>query len=84
MTGTAPRLIVTDDEDPEDHLTIALDGLRIDISVNINAPESVTIECYAYESQTWQAVVQHHDLDRYTQRHPYIRVELAERRTAEL
>lgn len=62
--------------DEPDRATVKANGIVVDVVANEDG--SVYVECYAYERGK-QAVVQHAAIDRYTDRHPNIRLDLADR-----
>ena len=63
--------------DEGDRVTVHANGIIIDVIANSDG--SVYVETYAYESSTKQAVVQHAAIDRYTERHPNLRLDLVDR-----
>jgi hypothetical protein len=60
-----------------DRASITANGIVIDVIANDDG--SVYVECYAFEGSKFQAVVQHAAINRYMNRHPNFRLDLAGR-----
>ena len=79
--GIVGRIISAEVSDGEpDRATVHANGLVVDVIANSDG--SVYVETYAYhhtdpEGLRQQVVVQHMAVDRYTDRHPNFRLEIA-------
>lgn len=82
MTTTDTRYIQVEMDhddgtrDEGDRVTVHANDIVIDVIANEDG--SVYVEAYAWHSAQ-QAVVQHASIDRYTERHPNITLELVDR-----